>query len=46
MHGVNIRYLGQLYRHEVISDAIEVKICLSRVILVRCLKHLFRKALK
>ena len=45
-HGVNMRYLGQLYEHEALKDAIEVKICLCRGILVRSLKHIFRDTLK
>jgi len=41
-YGVNMRYLGHLYAHEALKDAIEVKICLCRGILVRSLKHIFR----
>ena len=41
-----MRYLGKLHEHESLKDAIDVKICLCRGILVRSLKHIFRQALK
>lgn len=45
-HGVNMRYMGQLYQHESLKDSIDVKICLCRGILVRSLKHIFREVLR
>ena len=41
-----MRYLGYVERHELLKDAIEVKICLQRAVLVRCLKRIFRNALR
>ena len=45
-HGVNMRYLGKLYRHKLLAESVEVKVCLLRNVLVRSLKHIFRKALR
>jgi hypothetical protein len=41
-----MRYLGKVYHHPEISSHIHIKIFLERVILTRCLKHLFRMAMR
>lgn len=44
--GLNMRYLGQVYNHPEIASHLHIKIFLERAILTRCLKHLFRLAMR
>ncbi len=45
-HGVNLRYLGRVYNHELLKNHVDIKICLERVILTKSLKHLFKIAMR
>lgn len=45
-HGVNMRYLGEVYQHKATAEYPQVKLILERVVLVKCAKHLFRMAMR
>ena len=45
-HGLNMRYLGAVYNHPEINNHLHIKIFIERAVLARCLKHLFRMAMR
>jgi len=44
--GLNMRYLGKVYDHKDLEGHQHIKLFLERVILTRCLKHLFRMTMR
>ncbi len=45
-HGVNARYLGEVYSHKLANDNPQIKVALERIIFAKSAKHLFRMAMR
>lgn len=45
-HGLSSKYLGLIYQKTIEKKAYHIKIMIERVILIKSLKNLFRKALR
>lgn len=45
-NGVNMRYLGEVCKHESIKNEPQIKLVLERAIAVRSIKHVLRMAMR